>query len=114
MEIDLFKDNIQSFISDFNIENYEMNNDKNDVINISNYNKYLSNEEEEWICDECFVSSNILYNNIDQQKKCLSTYEDEWSGSITILSKTKYNTEVRKLNFPLNLLQVNISFEIFH
>ena len=27
VEIDLFKDNIQSFISDFNIENYEMNND---------------------------------------------------------------------------------------
>ena len=39
--LDLFKDNIQLFISDFNIENCEMNNDKNDVINISNYNKYF-------------------------------------------------------------------------
>ena len=68
MEIDLFKDNIQSFISDFNIENYEMNNDTNGVINISNYNKCHANEEKEWICDECFVSSNILHNNIDQEK----------------------------------------------
>ena len=90
-----------------------MNNDKNDVINVSNSNKYLSDKEEEWIRVECFVSSNILYNNIDQEKNCVSTYEDEWPGSITILSKTKYNTEVGKLNFPLNLLQVNISFEIF-
>ena len=30
-----------------------MNNDNNAVINISNYNKCLSNEEEEWIRDEC-------------------------------------------------------------
>ena len=30
----LFKDNIQSFISYFNIEDYEMNEDKNDTINI--------------------------------------------------------------------------------
>ena len=76
MKIDLFKDNIQSFISDFNIENYEMNNDKYDVINISNNNKYLADEEEKWIRDECFVSSNILYNNIDQETHYLSTYED--------------------------------------
>ena len=44
----------------------------------------------------------------------MSTYEDEWPGSITNLSKTEYNTEVGKLKFPLNLLQVHISVEIFH
>ena len=46
MKINLFKDYIQSFISDFNIEEYEMNKDKNDAINISKFKKYLSNEEE--------------------------------------------------------------------
>ena len=50
-----------------------MNNNKNDVINISNYNKCLSNEEKEWIRDEYFVSCNILYNNIDQGTNYLST-----------------------------------------
>ena len=34
MKIILFKYNIQSFISYFNIEDYEMNEDKNDAINI--------------------------------------------------------------------------------
>ena len=33
------KDIIQSFISDFNIEDYKINKDKNDVINILNFNK---------------------------------------------------------------------------
>ena len=83
LEIDLFKDNIQSFISDFNIENYETNNDnndKNDVINISNNKKYLADKEEERIRDEFFVSSNSLYNNIDQEKNYLSIYENEWPG----------------------------------
>ena len=55
-----------------------------------------------------------MYNNINQEKNYLSTYEDEWPGSITNLSKTEYNTEVGKLKFLLNLLQVNKSFEIFH
>ena len=34
-----FKRNIQSFISEFNIKHYEINNDKHDVINISNNKK---------------------------------------------------------------------------
>ena len=34
-------------------------------------------------------------------------------GSTTNLSKTKYNIELRILKFPLNLLQINYSFEIF-
>ena len=87
MEIDLFKDNIQSFNSDFNIDNFEMNNDKNDIINLSNNKKYFADKEEEWIRDEYFVSSNLLYNNIDQETNYLSTYEDEWPGSITNKSK---------------------------
>ena len=78
MEINLFKDNIKSFVSDFNIENYEINNDKNDVINISKNKKYLVDKDEEWIRDECFVNSNILYNNIGQETNYVSTYEDEW------------------------------------
>ena len=47
MKINLFKDNIQSFISDFNIEDYVMNKDTNDVINISKFKKCLLNKEEE-------------------------------------------------------------------
>ena len=35
-----------------------MNKDKNDVINISKFKKYLSNGKEEWIRDECFVNCN--------------------------------------------------------
>ena len=78
MEINIFKGNIQSFISEFNIENYEINNDKNDVINISNNKKYLAAKDEEWNRGECFVNSNILYNNIGQETNYVSTYEDEW------------------------------------
>ena len=59
------------------------------------------------------VSSNILYNKIDQETEDLSTYENEWPESITNLVKTKYITEFGMLNFPLNLLQVNYSFEIY-
>ena len=44
---------------------------KNNLINISKFKKYLSNEEEELIPDECFVSCNILYNNIDQETNYL-------------------------------------------
>ena len=84
---DLFNDNIKSFISDFNIENYEINNDNNNVINISNNKKYLAEKEVEWIRYEYSVSNNLLYNNIDQEKNYLSTYEDEWPGSITNKSK---------------------------
>ena len=73
----LFKDNIQSFISDFNIEDYEMNKDKNNVINLSKFKKYISNKEEDWIRDECFVSCNKIYNNIDQETNYLSAYENE-------------------------------------
>ena len=40
-------------------------------------NECLSNEEEEWIRDEYFVSCNKLYNNIDQEINYLSTYENE-------------------------------------
>ena len=90
-----------------------MNNDKNGVINISNYNKCLSNEEEKWIRDECVVSCNILCINIDQETNYISTYEDEWPESITNLSNIKYKTEVGKLTFPINLLQANYSFETF-
>ena len=72
----------------------------------------LSNEEEEWIRDECFVSFNKLYNNIDQGTYYLSTYENEWPGSITNFSKIKYNIEVGMSKFSLNLLQVNYSVEI--
>ena len=65
MKIHLFQNIIQSFTSNFDIEDCEMNKDKNDVINTSKFKKYLSNEEKGWIRDECFVSCNILYNNID-------------------------------------------------
>ena len=40
LNINLFKQNIISFISNFHIENYELNNEKNDVINISKYNTF--------------------------------------------------------------------------
>ena len=99
MEINLFKNNIQSFISDLNIEGYEINKDKNDVINISKFNKFQSNEEEEWIRDKYFINCNKLYNSFDQETNYLSTYEDELPGSITNLSKTKYNNEVGMLKF---------------
>ena len=61
---------------------------------------------------ERFISCNILYKDIDPEINYLSTYEDELTGSIISLSKTKYNTEVGKKKFPLNTLQVNYSFEI--
>ena len=38
---------------------------------MSNNNKYLADKDEEWIHDEFFVSSNILYNNIDQETNYL-------------------------------------------
>ena len=71
LEINLFKGNIQSLISDFNIENYEINNDKNDVISISNNKKYLADKDEQWIQDGCLINSNLLYNNIDQETNYL-------------------------------------------
>ena len=44
---------------------------------MSKFKKCLSNEEEEWIRDKCFVSCNKLYNNIDQETNYLSNYENE-------------------------------------
>ena len=73
----LFKNNNQSFISNFDIEVYEMNKENNDVINISKLKNVLSNEKEEWNRDESFVNYNMLYNNIDQETEYLSTYENE-------------------------------------
>ena len=64
------------------MDNYELNKEKNDVINISKYKNCLSNEEE-WIRDESFVSGTILYNNIDQEIKYLLTYENEWLESFS-------------------------------
>ena len=112
-KINVIKSNIQSFISDFDIEEYEINKDKNNVINISKFKKVLSNEEVERICDEYVLSCHILYNNIDQETNYLSTYENEWPGSITNLVNIEYNIELGMLNFPLNLLQVNYSYKIF-
>ena len=66
LDINLFKNNIKWFTSNFDIEDYEMIKEKNDVIDIFKFKKCLSNEEEEWIRDAFFVSSYILYNNIDQ------------------------------------------------
>ena len=54
-----------------------MNKDKNNVINLSKFKKYISNKEEDWIRDECFVSCNKIYNNIDQETNYLSAYENE-------------------------------------
>ena len=59
------------------MEDYEINKEKNDVINISKSKNFLSNEEKEQILGELFVSSNILYNNIDQEIEYLLTYENE-------------------------------------
>ena len=112
LEINSLKDNIQSFISDFNIENYEINNNKNDVTNISNNKKYLTDEDEEWIQDECLLNYNLLYNSIDQETNYLSTYEDEWLRSLTNDSKIEYNTKINILKFPSSLLVEGQSFEI--
>ena len=71
LAINVFKRNIQSFISEFNIKHYEINNDNNDVINISNNKKYLEEKDEQWIQDECLINSNLLYNNIDQETNYL-------------------------------------------
>ena len=60
LAINVFKRNILSFISEFNIKNYKVNNDKNDVINISNNKKYLEEKDEQWIQDECLINSNLL------------------------------------------------------
>ena len=37
LNINTFKNNITSFISDFDMENYELNKEKNEVINTSKY-----------------------------------------------------------------------------
>ena len=39
--------------------------------------------------------------------------KNKWPGSITNLSKSNYNNEVGMLKLSLNLLQGNVSFEIF-
>ena len=85
---------------------------KNDVIDIFKFKKCLSNEEEEWIRDAFFVSSYIVYNNIDQETKHLSTYENKWPGSINNSFKTKCNIELGMLTFPLNLSEVDCVFGI--
>ena len=74
LNINIFKNNITSFIFNFDTENYELNNEKNDVINISK-NIFLSNEEEQLILDECSVSNSISYNIIEEETEYLSTYE---------------------------------------
>ena len=90
-----------------------MDKEKNNVINISKFKIFLLKKVEEQIRGECFVACHILFNNIDQEIKCLSTYENKWPGSINHLLQTKYNIELGILNFPLNLLQVDYVFEIF-
>ena len=50
------------------------------------------------IRDVCFVSSTILYNNIGQETEYLSTYENEWSGSVfrlcCTIAENSYNINV--------------------
>ena len=109
LNINLFKNNTTSFISNFDMEHYELSKEKNNVINTPKYKNFKSNEKEEWIRHECFVSSTILYNsttlynNIDQETEYLSTYENELPGSITNSLNIEYNIELGILRFPINL-----------
>ena len=53
------------------------------------------------IRDVCFVSSTILYNNIGQETEYLSTYENEWSGSVfrlfCTIAENSYNINVYEM-----------------
>ena len=54
LNINIFKNNITSFIFKY-IENYELNNEKNAVVNNSKNKNFYSNEYVQLIRDECFV-----------------------------------------------------------
>ena len=87
-------------------------NKNTDDVHISKNKILLSNEELQLILDEYSISNSILYNNIEEETEYLSTYENEWPGSIPRFLITEYNVKLGMLKIPIHLLVVNKEFEI--
>ena len=81
--VNIYKNNVSSFILHFGINHYELNELKNDLINYHKYDSTyscLSNDEDQLIREECFITTSRLYDKISREEIQFKTDYNEKNG----------------------------------